>query len=200
MLQKLLKTCAPELATLLDKLFQYSYNTGIRLTMWKIDQVRVRALDIKATFDQVWHQGVRVKLESMGIRGQTLCWLKSYLAHSKMVVVVGGHMAQLKACGLQRFKKTAHHNLLNGKSEWEIMLLSRLMKPKDNGVTFRSGLDTGIDSGASAIDIDSAIDGAMQLNENFVMEAGKQPVTFENPMFGMKGNVSSDAPEVQQSA
>ncbi|XP_072435638.1 low-density lipoprotein receptor-related protein 2a isoform X2 [Chiloscyllium punctatum] len=78
--------------------------------------------------------------------------------------------------------------------------LSRLMTSKDNGVTFRSGLDTGIDSGASAIDIDSAIDGAMQLNENFVMEAGKLPVTFENPMFGTKGNVSSDAPAIQQPA
>eukprot|EP00061_Rhincodon_typus_P002846 g18636.t1 len=33
-----LKTCAPELATPLAKLFQYSYNTGINLTMWKIAQ------------------------------------------------------------------------------------------------------------------------------------------------------------------
>eukprot|EP00061_Rhincodon_typus_P001430 g14768.t1 len=34
-----LKTCAPELAAPLAKLFQYSYNTGIYLTMWKIAQV-----------------------------------------------------------------------------------------------------------------------------------------------------------------
>ncbi|XP_067854341.1 aldo-keto reductase family 1 member B1-like [Heptranchias perlo] len=33
-----LKTCAPELAAPLAKLFQYSYNTGIYLTMWKIAQ------------------------------------------------------------------------------------------------------------------------------------------------------------------
>eukprot|EP00061_Rhincodon_typus_P007946 g30126.t1 len=33
------KTCAPELAALLAKLFQYSYNTGIYPTMWKIAQI-----------------------------------------------------------------------------------------------------------------------------------------------------------------
>eukprot|EP00061_Rhincodon_typus_P004641 g23072.t1 len=32
------EACAPELATPLAKLFQYSYNTGIYLTMWKIVQ------------------------------------------------------------------------------------------------------------------------------------------------------------------
>eukprot|EP00061_Rhincodon_typus_P012020 g37464.t1 len=34
-----LKTCAPEPSTPLAKLFQYSYNTGIYSTMWKIAQV-----------------------------------------------------------------------------------------------------------------------------------------------------------------
>ncbi|XP_067829994.1 uncharacterized protein [Heptranchias perlo] len=34
-----LKTCAPELAAPLAKLFQYSYNTGIYPTKWKIAQV-----------------------------------------------------------------------------------------------------------------------------------------------------------------
>eukprot|EP00061_Rhincodon_typus_P007357 g28973.t1 len=33
-----LKTCSPELDTPLAKLFQYSYNTGIYPTMWKIAQ------------------------------------------------------------------------------------------------------------------------------------------------------------------
>eukprot|EP00061_Rhincodon_typus_P003439 g20082.t1 len=35
----ILKTCVPELVTPLAKLFQYSYNTGIHPTMWKIAQV-----------------------------------------------------------------------------------------------------------------------------------------------------------------
>eukprot|EP00061_Rhincodon_typus_P004713 g23257.t1 len=34
-----LKTCAPELADPLAKLFQYSYNIGIYPTMWKLSQV-----------------------------------------------------------------------------------------------------------------------------------------------------------------
>eukprot|EP00061_Rhincodon_typus_P016981 g45468.t1 len=34
-----LKTCALELTTLLPKLFQYSCNTGIYLTLWNIAQV-----------------------------------------------------------------------------------------------------------------------------------------------------------------
>eukprot|EP00061_Rhincodon_typus_P000198 g10879.t1 len=34
-----LKTCAPELAAPQAKLFQYSYNTGIYLIMWKIARV-----------------------------------------------------------------------------------------------------------------------------------------------------------------
>eukprot|EP00061_Rhincodon_typus_P015681 g43488.t1 len=33
-----LKTCAPELAVPLAKLFQYSYNVGIYPTMWKVAQ------------------------------------------------------------------------------------------------------------------------------------------------------------------
>eukprot|EP00061_Rhincodon_typus_P011501 g36557.t1 len=33
-----LKTCVPELAAFLAKLFQYSYNTGIYATTWKIAQ------------------------------------------------------------------------------------------------------------------------------------------------------------------
>eukprot|EP00061_Rhincodon_typus_P016009 g43997.t1 len=35
----ILKTCAPECAAPLAKLFQYSYNAGIYLAMWKISQV-----------------------------------------------------------------------------------------------------------------------------------------------------------------
>eukprot|EP00061_Rhincodon_typus_P017890 g46806.t1 len=34
-----MKTCAPELAAPLAKISQYSYNTGIYLTVWKISQV-----------------------------------------------------------------------------------------------------------------------------------------------------------------
>ena len=54
------------------------------------------ALDIRAVFDRVWHQGALAKLESMGIRGKILRWLESYLVHRKMVAVVEGQSSQLQ--------------------------------------------------------------------------------------------------------
>eukprot|EP00061_Rhincodon_typus_P002508 g17742.t1 len=59
-------------------------------------EARVTALDIKAAFDRVWYQGALAKLESMGIRGQTLRWLESHLTHRKVVVVVGGQSSQFQ--------------------------------------------------------------------------------------------------------
>eukprot|EP00061_Rhincodon_typus_P017150 g45717.t1 len=50
-------------------------------------EMRMTALDIKAAFDQVWHQGALARLESLGIKGQTFWWLESYLTHRKMVIV-----------------------------------------------------------------------------------------------------------------
>ncbi|XP_074926235.1 low-density lipoprotein receptor-related protein 2 [Chelonoidis abingdonii] len=63
--------------------------------------------------------------------------------------------------------------------------LSSLVKSTENGngVTFRSGADVSMDIGVSGFGADSAIDRAMQMNENFAVESGKQPVTFENPMY-----------------
>eukprot|EP00061_Rhincodon_typus_P014645 g41801.t1 len=37
-------------------------------------EIRVTAIDIKARFDQVWHQGTQAKLESMEIMGETIHW------------------------------------------------------------------------------------------------------------------------------
>ncbi|XP_067405392.1 low-density lipoprotein receptor-related protein 2 isoform X6 [Emydura macquarii macquarii] len=63
--------------------------------------------------------------------------------------------------------------------------LSSLVKSSENGngVTFRSGADVSMDIGVSGFGADSAIDRAMQMNENFAVESGKQPITFENPMY-----------------
>eukprot|EP00061_Rhincodon_typus_P002842 g18625.t1 len=52
-------------------------------------EVRVTALYVKSAFDRVWHQGALAKLESLGIRGQTLQWLDSNLAQRKMVMAIG---------------------------------------------------------------------------------------------------------------
>ncbi|XP_035811393.2 low-density lipoprotein receptor-related protein 2a isoform X1 [Amphiprion ocellaris] len=60
--------------------------------------------------------------------------------------------------------------------------LSSLVKSADtgNGVTFRSG--DNVDLGPSHIGV-SFIDTTMQMDDNFAMEAGRQPITFENPLY-----------------
>eukprot|EP00061_Rhincodon_typus_P012651 g38521.t1 len=51
-------------------------------------ELRVTTLDIKAAFDRTWHPGALAKLESMGIRANSLL-VGSFLADRKMIVVVG---------------------------------------------------------------------------------------------------------------
>ncbi|XP_069081387.1 low-density lipoprotein receptor-related protein 2 [Pleurodeles waltl] len=74
--------------------------------------------------------------------------------------------------------------------------LSSLVKSTENGssngVTFRSGSDVTMDVGMSGFGADSTIDRAMQLNDNFTVDPGKQPITFENPLYltSKEGSVS----------
>ncbi|NWU34611.1 LRP2 protein, partial [Hylia prasina] len=76
--------------------------------------------------------------------------------------------------------------------------LSSLVKSSENGngVTFRSGADVTMDIGVSGFGGDSAIDRAMQMNENFAVESGKQPITFENPMYTTRDGGASTAAAV----
>nr|XP_021127707.2 low-density lipoprotein receptor-related protein 2 isoform X4 [Anas platyrhynchos] len=71
--------------------------------------------------------------------------------------------------------------------------LSSLVKSTENGngVTFRSGADVSMDIGVSGFGGESAIDRAMQMNENFAVESGKQPITFENPMYTTRDSGAS---------
>ncbi|XP_068936741.1 low-density lipoprotein receptor-related protein 2 isoform X2 [Petaurus breviceps papuanus] len=71
--------------------------------------------------------------------------------------------------------------------------LSSLVKSTENGsgVTFRSGADVSMDIGVSGFGSDSSIDRAMQMNENFAVETGKQPIIFENPMYAARDSVIS---------
>ncbi|XP_019409279.1 PREDICTED: low-density lipoprotein receptor-related protein 2 [Crocodylus porosus] len=71
--------------------------------------------------------------------------------------------------------------------------LTSLVKSTENGngVTFRSGTDVTMDIGVSGFGADSAIDRAMQMNENFAVEAGKQPITFENPVYTSRDSGAS---------
>ncbi|KAL7385074.1 hypothetical protein ABVT39_014795 [Epinephelus coioides] len=69
--------------------------------------------------------------------------------------------------------------------------LSSLVKSADtgNGVTFRSG--DNVDLGPSHIGV-SFIDTAMQMDDNFAMDAGRHPITFENPLYATAPGVSGD--------
>lgn len=53
-------------------------------------EVSLVALDIAGAFDTVWHSRLLVKCESMGIRGNLLDWLRSYLSNRKQLVAVDG--------------------------------------------------------------------------------------------------------------
>ena len=51
-------------------------------------EVRVVCCDISKAFDRVWHKGLLYKLESIGIRGSLLSWVKNYLSERKQRVVI----------------------------------------------------------------------------------------------------------------
>ena len=47
-------------------------------------------LDVSSAFDKVWHNGLLAKLRQVGVDGQFLSTIRSYLANRKQVVVVDG--------------------------------------------------------------------------------------------------------------
>ncbi|CAB1328475.1 unnamed protein product, partial [Coregonus sp. 'balchen'] len=75
--------------------------------------------------------------------------------------------------------------------------LSSLVKSGDtgNGVTFRSGDNVTMDLGPPPIGV-SFIDRAKHLDGNFAVEAGRQPITFENHLYANAAAGSSSDPAV----
>ena len=57
-------------------------------------EVKVVAMDIKAAFDRVWHNGLLAKLKARGISGQILTWIQSYLSERRIQVTVGGQTSE----------------------------------------------------------------------------------------------------------
>jgi len=53
-------------------------------------EIRVIFCDISKAFDRVWHRGLLRKLRSIGINGQLLTWIDSYLSNRKQRVVING--------------------------------------------------------------------------------------------------------------
>jgi len=61
------------------------------------NEVMVVALDIKAAFDRVWHNGLLAKLRARGVSGRLLTWIESYLRDRRIQVVVGGQSSVEKS-------------------------------------------------------------------------------------------------------
>ena len=53
--------------------------------------MRVLAVDIAGTFDKVSQRGLLRKAEALGISGELLQSIRSYLSDRKFQAVVGGH-------------------------------------------------------------------------------------------------------------
>ena len=53
-------------------------------------EVRTVFFDISKAFDRVWHKGLLYKIEQMGICGDLLQWIKSYLSERKQKVIING--------------------------------------------------------------------------------------------------------------
>ena len=53
-------------------------------------EVRMVFLDISKAFDKVWHRGLLLKLERLGVRDPLLKWFRSYLIGRKQRVIIDG--------------------------------------------------------------------------------------------------------------
>jgi hypothetical protein len=53
-------------------------------------EVRMVFLDISKAFDKVWHRGLFLKLERLGLRDPLLKWFRSYLIGRKQRVIIDG--------------------------------------------------------------------------------------------------------------
>ncbi len=53
-------------------------------------------LDVSKAFDKVYHPALLVKLQNLGISGQLLQWIESYLSDRKQRVVINGVSSDLK--------------------------------------------------------------------------------------------------------
>ena len=53
-------------------------------------EVRAIFFDISKAFDRVWHLGLLVKIENLGIKGNLLKWIKSYLSGRNQRVILNG--------------------------------------------------------------------------------------------------------------
>ncbi len=59
-------------------------------------EVRMVFLDISKAFDKVWHRGLLLKLERLGVQDPLLKWFRSYLTGRKQRVIIDGQSSDWK--------------------------------------------------------------------------------------------------------
>ena len=52
------------------------------------------SLDASAAFDRVWHEALIFKLKQIGVGGQLLRWIESYLTNRRQRVIVNGQFSE----------------------------------------------------------------------------------------------------------
>ena len=71
-----------------EKVGAYEYMSG--QDTWTIGPVHVIFLDFSKAFDSVPHQKLLLKTENIGVRGNLLRWIKSFLAGREQRVLIDG--------------------------------------------------------------------------------------------------------------
>ena len=67
----------------------YLYNTFCQ-ALDSGKEVRDVFCDISKAFDQVWHEGLLLKLQAAGVTGKVLAWFKNFLSDRKQRVILPG--------------------------------------------------------------------------------------------------------------
>ena len=71
----------------------YLYDTFCKALNDKKD-IRIVFCDQSKAVDRVWHNGLLFKLESQGVTGKMLNWIKNYLCNRQQRVTIEGHSSK----------------------------------------------------------------------------------------------------------
>ena len=92
-------------------------------------EVRVVFCDISKAFDRVWHKGLLRKLESIGIRGSLLSWVKNYLSERKQRVVINNSTSSWRDINAGVPQGSILENI---KSSRSVQIIKSNLQPQNN--------------------------------------------------------------------
>ncbi|XP_067676368.1 uncharacterized protein [Haliotis asinina] len=76
----------------LDHIFRLE--SDIRLAQVKKEYLAAVFLDFSKAFDMVWHDGLLLKLENVGVRGKMANYVQSFLQERSISVLLGDHLSE----------------------------------------------------------------------------------------------------------